>query len=187
MLGLLIFLVGFPIVIGLASVFGYVIVEPIAKAVRGKRWTSRFCVSDFFPLSFLLAIPLVFVAAIRRLPGQDTIFVNVVSIILTGVFVYAWWRGTVTLSRIGVLHTGRRCVFLGILIPTAVLGSAVGVPLLVVMAFRIPRMPTLVFAAWLSGIIAVPIIVTCCRRAAHWVVSDQNVSQNGINVRSHAR
>ena len=87
----------------IASIFGYVILEPVAKAARGKQWTSRFCLSDFFSLSLLLAIPLVIVAAVRPLHEEDSAFVNVVSVMLIGVFAYAWWRGTVTLSRIGVI------------------------------------------------------------------------------------
>ncbi len=164
----------FSVVISCSALFGYMILEPIAKAVRGKSWSTRFCVADFFSLSILLAIPLVFVASVRRMHPLDSSVINGLGFFLVGVFAYTWWRGTVTLSRIGIFQTSRRCLFLGIIMPISVLGSALAIPTLIAIAFSIHEISNVVFTAWLIGIFATPVIAWFGRWATSWVVAGQS-------------
>ena len=172
---LLAFIIGW----GLGAGFGYVILEPATAALRG-RWTTNFHVADFFPLSLLVSVPLVFVGTMRRYRGEDSPLATLLSVLLVAVFAYIWWRGTVVLSGIGVKDTRRRWVFLGVLIPVAVCGAAIGLPVLVAMAFAIPRLPRPAMTGWLLSILAVPAIAWWGRRVTRWVLAGTDDWQDDL-------
>ena len=158
-------------VLGIGSIFGYTILEPVANAERGTRFQTRFFVCDFFTLTFLIAIPILFVTTVRRWHGEESIAVNIPGFILIGVFVYSWGRGATALSAVGVVDSRKRCCFLGALLPIAILGSAVAVPMLIMLAFSLSQMPEWGVMIWLAAILAAPVIARLCRRCTLWIVS----------------
>ena len=76
------------ILFGIGVTFGYAILGPLAKADRFEKARMRFYTCDFFTLSFLLALPLLFVAAARRWHGENSMAVNTCGFILVGLFAY---------------------------------------------------------------------------------------------------
>lgn len=159
------------ILFSVGAVFGYVILGPIAKADRHTKAQMRFYTCDFFTLSLLLALPMLFVAAARRWHGENSMIVNTCGFILIGVFAYAWGRGATALSGAGVVNTLKRCSFLGLVLPIAIVGSAVAVPVLVMMVFALPQMTLLEVCLWSSGIFVAIVVAILCRKCTVWVLS----------------
>jgi len=159
------------ILFGVGAAFGYAILGPLAKADRFAKARMRFYTCDFFTLSFLLALPLLFVAAARRWHGENSMAVNICGFILVGVFAYAWGRGATALTAVGVVNTLKRCSFLGLVLPIAIVGSAVGIPMLVMMVFALPEMTLLGRCLWSSGIPVTIVVAILCRKCTTWVLS----------------
>lgn len=154
------------------AAFGYTILQPVAHAERGLGFQTRFYVCDFFTLTLLLAIPILFLTTARRAYGQDAIVVDIVGGILIGIFAYVWGRGATALSAIGVVDSRKRCCFLGALLPVAILGSAVVVPMLAMLTFSLSRMPGWGILLWLASLLVVPVVALLFRRWTVWIVSD---------------
>jgi len=159
------------ILFGVGAIFGYAILGPLSKADRHAKAQMRFYTCDFFTLSFLLALPLLFVAAARRWHGENSMIVNTCGFILIGVFAYAWGRGATALTAVGVVNTLKRCSFLGLVLPIAIVGSAVAIPMLGMMVFAIPQMTLLEMCLWSSGVFVAVVVAILCRKCTTWVLS----------------
>jgi hypothetical protein len=170
----LVFFLVFLLIAGCAGAFSYLLLRPITRTRIGKRGSSQYHIVDFFPLTFLLAIVFVYVGYSRRSWGRDTTMSDVASAALALVVVYAWWRGAVALSRIGVTHSGRRFVFLAFVLPVALLGGALGVPI-VIGGFFVALVGGLAdgwFAfVWLVAFFAISFAAVFCSNAVDWVLS----------------
>lgn len=157
---------------GIGAIFGYAIIEPITKADRLVRSQARFHTCDFFALSFLLTIPILFFTSIRRWFGGE-IIVDAIGFILIGVFAFACVREAASLSGIGVVNAWKRFTYLALLLPIAIVGSAIIVPMLIIMAFTLDEMRVLTAGLWVAAVVAVPLVAILCRRAAQWVQSKE--------------
>jgi len=160
------------VVLGIAAVFGYTILEPVTKAERGARFQTHFFVCDFFTLSLLIAIPLFFISNVRSINGEELTVTILLGLILVAVFVYSWARGATALSAIGVVNSWKRCCFLGVLVPIAILGSALVVPTLIMLAFFLTNMPPRGIMLWLAAVVVTPLVAYLCRRCTRWVIAD---------------
>jgi hypothetical protein len=156
---------------GLGAMFGYAILEPVIKADRSSQSQLRFCTCDFFALSFLLTIPILFFTSIRRLFVGNEIIVDVIGFILIGVFACACVREATSLSGIGVVDAPKRFTYLALLLPIAIVGSAVIVPMLIVLTFSLPDMTRLNIYLWLGSLVVVPTVAILCRKCTQWVLS----------------
>ena len=165
----------FFLVILACSMFGYAILQPIAKAVKGKRRPTRFTTIDFLWLTILLQIPLALLSNAGRWFNNDndsytSTIIAVTAGFVVFLFVGIWWRGVATLSGLGINSVWRRGVFLTILLPVAIYGSAVGMPMLLLAPFSIGRSNWLY--AWLGVVALTPLVAYCFRLASHCVLAE---------------
>jgi hypothetical protein len=173
MLGfIIIYIVAFFLVILTCSMFGYAILQPIAKAVKGKRRPTRFTTIDFLWLTISLQIPLALLSNVGRQFNNrfETTVFAVTSAIVVILFVGVWWRGVATLSGLGIKSVWRRGAFLTILLPVAIYGSAVGMPMLILAPFSIGKSHWLY--AWLAVAVLTPVVAYWLRLASHWVLAE---------------
>ncbi|TWU27945.1 hypothetical protein Poly41_70190 [Novipirellula artificiosorum] len=159
------------VLLGVGSLFGYTVLQPVALADRGLRFHARFFVCDFFTLTFLIAVPTSLVTSFTRWP-VDVFVLRVTGVLLVGVALYSWARGATALTAIGVVDARKRCVFLGMLLPIAILGSAIAVPTLIISVFWLPRLSAWGILIWLVAIPAIVMIARLCRKCTMWVISD---------------
>lgn len=153
-------------------VFGYTIVQPLAKAKLAIKSSTRFFVCDFFTLTFLISIPILFIATIRRTIGQDSPALFIVGLTLIGTFAYAWGRGATLLSAVGVVDSQNRCCFLGVILPIAILGSAIAVPMLILSGVALPRMSGWGVVLWLMAALATLAVAMICRMLTWRITRD---------------
>jgi hypothetical protein len=159
------------VLFGVGAMFGYAILQPITKVDCLAKTQIRFYTCDFFTLSFLIAVPILVVTNVRQSLGENSIIVDVSGFILIGVFAYVWGRGATSLSSIGVVDTWKRCTYLGVLLPIAIVGSAIAIPMLIMMTFSLLQMTPLDICLWLTGIVVVLIVAILCRKCTMWVLS----------------
>ena len=165
----------FVLVILACSMFGYAILQPIAKAVKGKRRPTRFTTIDFLWLTILLQIPLVLLSNASRSFNngfEPSVIFAVTSGIVVFLCVGIWWRGVATLSGLGINSIWRRGVFLTILLPVAIYGSAVGMPMLLLAPFSLGT-SNWVFL-WIGLVVLTPIVAYCFRQLSFWVLAELN-------------
>ena len=165
----------FFLVILACSMFGYAILQPIAKAVKGKRRPTRYTTIDFLWLTILLQIPLVLLSNASRSfnNGRETsIIFAVISGIVVFLFVGIWWRGVATLSGLGISSVWRRGVFLTILLPVAIYGSAVAMPMLMLAPFSLGTSNWIFL--WVGLLALTPIVAYCFRQLSFWVLAELN-------------
>ena len=118
----------------------------------------------------LLAIPFTFYASVRSAFFRDTLWIaDVLGVLLASVFAYIWWRSATTLSRGGVSQGVRRAVYIGILVPVAVIGSAIGIPWLFAIAGTLNQFSPAVQLLWLIGGCSVIPLAQLGRKASQWV------------------
>ncbi len=163
----------FFLIILACSMFGYAILQPIAKAVKGKRRPTRFTTNDFLWLTILLQIPLALLSNAGRWFNNDSYTTTIIAVtagFVVFLVVGVWWRGVATLSGLGINSVWRRGVFLTILLPVAIYGSAVGMPMLLLAPFSIGRSNWLY--AWLGLVVLTPLVAYCFRVASHWVLAE---------------
>ena len=183
----LVYIFVFVLFILACSMFGYAILQPIARAVKGKRRPTRFTTIDFLWLTILLQLPLAFLANVGRWFNNQfatttyAVTIGIVIFLIVGV----WWRGVATLSGLGINGVWRRGVFLTILLPVAIYGSAVGMPLLFMAPFSIGRSNWLY--AWLVVVVLTPLVAYFFRRASSWVLAEiEQPPATQEAIRSHA-
>jgi len=172
---MLLSLAAFLVIVVCAVGFAYFLLQPIVRTENVVRRSSQYFVVDFFPLTFLLAIVFVYVGYSRRSWGRDTTLPDIAGTVLALVVVYAWWRGAVALSRIGVTHSGRRFVFLAFVLPVALLASALGVPFAIVGFFGMFVSPPdggVIVLIWLGVIFGLTMALAICRGVLEWVLSE---------------
>jgi general stress protein CsbA len=180
-------LVGIAVIGALALTFGYSIVEPMARASHEKPSVSTFYLIDFFSLSFLLAVPLCFLANVWKwnyYRVEELPFLQPVGVILLLVFAYAWWRGMTALSSADVSHSGKRFLYLAVLTPIAIIGSAVVVPFLSITALNIPNFSRSTFAGWCAGVITTVAIAFGGRKASQWIVTNDVSQTNRLTTKN---
>lgn len=98
------------------------------------------------------------------------VIVQIVAGILICVFIYIWWRTATALSSVGVVDASKRSVMLGILMPLAIIGSALVVPGWIVATFSAGNFNGAGFLIWLAAMIVIPIIAMMGRRVTRWVI-----------------
>ncbi len=176
----------FFLVILACSMFGYAILQPVAKAVKGKRRPTRFTTIDFLWLTILLQIPLVLLSNASRSFNNrfETSLFAAISGIIVFLFVCVWWRGVATLSGLGINSIWRRGVFLTILLPVAIYGSAVGMPMLLLAPFSLGT-SNWVFL-WIGLVVLTPIVAYCFRQLSFWVLAELNQPDPEKTLPSHA-
>jgi hypothetical protein len=167
MLLLLLFLLYF-LVCGAA--FAYAILQPFARAVGGRARPNRFITSDLLWLMTMLALPMGCLSAVVR--GYDAVPVAVVSGLLIAVFAFAWWRGTATLSGLGIRQPLRRWIFLVVILPVSFVGGALTPLVLLASALAIGEMHRRPHISWISLASAAGLLLLAVsfRRLSYWVL-----------------
>ena len=140
----------------LGIAWGYRILVPIGEIVTDRQLQARFYLSDYFALSFILAMQFGWHSLAgspyeRRNPGL--IFVTGVLCI---VWCFVWGRCAAVLSTAGVKSAAKRFMFLAFVLPITLIGSAVVVPASVVFAFSgISDAAPGMIAFWIASLAAV--------------------------------
>ncbi len=169
----LLYLVAFFLGILACSMFGYVILQPFAKAVKGRQRPTRFTTVDFLWLTIMLQIPLVCLSNVGR--SLKTSFETSVLATTTAIVVLlcigVWWRGVATLSGLGIRGVWRRGVFLTILLPIAILGSAIGMPILI-MSLAYSLFESHLVSILVSIAVLTPVVAYCFRLVSVWVLAE---------------
>lgn len=169
-----------------SSAFGLAILHPITSAPK-KHSPRTFQVSDLLSLSVILTIPFAFYSTVRRTYGSDAYIGDLLALILVSTFLYIWWRGTSTLTRIGVSDGIRRFIYLSIVLPIAVLGAAFAAPSVVMLAVVTPRMNPNQRSLWFMGLIATVLVAYICRITNHWIISETNEAKHSHPLEENAR
>ena len=157
-----------------AIAFIYWMLQPIRKIEKTVRPKSQFLIGDIFWLMLIVQLSLGVTSALARNWDAE----RGVTIIIGGYLVLSagalWWYGVCLLTALGIFHTGRRAVFLVVILPGAAIGAiatTVTVTFSVVSAFNnhpaslalLPLIPLVCFAGrmltvWvLSGATPVPV------------------------------
>ena len=156
----------------ICGVFGFALVQPVASAAKGHASSKSFVLSDLLSLSISLCLPLVFYSSIRRHYQSDAGYRDFLAIILCLAFVYLRWRGSRTLSSIGVVNTQRRVTYLVVIIPLAILGSLFAMPMWLTLTMNLGNLPSRSWLLkWFGLTIGLPVGGIVVRRMAVWVVA----------------
>ena len=160
----------------LGGLYGHSSLDPINSLpnLEDKRRTA-FITADLFSLSLLLCLPLVFYRFIRPKHFSDHLAANLFTTLLCAVTIYIWWRSIQTLTRIGVVSTARRTVYLGLLMPIVILGSTFGVPAWVIMTFQLHRLSPTLLALWVAGLISMPALWFVAYYISKWVTENRRL------------
>ena len=156
--------------------FGYKILQPYAQAVHGHARPTRFIMSDFFTLMFLLGFPSLFVSFSREWNRTDWVLVP--GALLIGVFGFAWWRATATLSGLGVYQPFKRSVFQVVVLPIVLLGSLFGVPITLGTTFLLVEMELYVLMLWFFAVVGLIVSFAVCRFIGRWILEDTDFEVN---------
>lgn len=156
---------------GLGSLFGYTILRPVIRGSHGRKVSTRLYTVDFFSLTMVLVLPTMLVTTFPR-SGFSFEFAAVAGVLVYAITLWVWGRGAVKLSSIGVDSSLKRFVFLGLVLPLTILGTGIGVPLLLIgIASSVPRPETgpstLLLFTGLLGAIPVALLG---RKICHWII-----------------
>ena len=168
---------------GAGAWFGYTIIKPVIKAGAGKQLNARFYTADLFSLTLILALPISCISMFLK----SNFFLICVGVIVIGVFLWMWIRGAVKLSSIGVDSNAKRFMFLGFVLPAALIGSSVCVPALALFYLvSIFNLGVADIALLAVGVIAVPVTAMTGQRITAWVVCDAKPEAVGDAASIHA-
>ena len=174
---------------------GYWILQPIAKAVKGRRRPTRYSMIDVLWLSIMATVSLAPVAnffSAQELPGLNwaICFVTMMSL---AVVVIVWWRGIATLSGLRIVDHRRRGTFLLVLLPLSLTVSLVGVPGLLALFGDALNGTWFELLFWFLAVASFILVVLVARQMSLWVLSgavdadgvpiDNQVSRNGPETR----
>ncbi len=106
-----------------AIAFIYWMLQPIRKIEKTVRPKSQFLIGDIFWLMLIVQLSLGATSTLAKNWGEQ----RGVAIIIGGYFVLSagalWWYGVCLLTALGIFHTGRRAVFLVVILPVAAIGA----------------------------------------------------------------
>jgi len=155
---------------GVGSFFGYTILKPIIKAAHGKKVTTRLYTSDFFSLTLVLVLPTMLMTTFRR-TTLPVVFVVVIGVLVYAIAIWIWGRGAIKLSSIGVSSSLKRFVFLGVILPLAILGTAIGVPgLCMGLITTLTQLQFGLALLFASGFLAAALVAKAGKLASAWVL-----------------
>lgn len=157
---------------GLGSLFGYTVLRPLIKAAHGRKASPRLYTSDFFSLTMVLVLPTMLLTSFRS-SNMPILLAIVVGIIVYVITIWIWARGAIKLSAIGVDNSLKRFVFLGLHLPLAILGTSMGIPMLLVGMSTTISQPQQsdYFLMFLSGLLAAIPVALLGNKICQWVVS----------------
>ena len=167
---------------------GYVILQPMATAVKYKRRPTRFLMVDFVWLTILaggLLAPLsnFFGSFFDQRWAANLTGISGAMILL--VVILVWWRGIATLSGLGIHSHLRRGVFLLVVVPSAIgvsLGGFFGILVGVVLVIEGEITSSLMLYVLVPLAFAVSVYVL--RRVCFWVLAGaQDTDHDGARQR----
>jgi len=156
--------------------FGYTFLKPIIEASKGKKATARLYTGDFFSLTMVLVLPTMLMTTVRR-SNFPVALIIVIGILVYVITVWIWGRGAIKLSSIGVSNSLKRFMFLGVILPIGILGTAIGVPCLCMgLVLSLARFLPVLILLFISGFLAAALIAHGGNLACRWVlIPDEDV------------
>jgi len=131
-------------------------------------------------IAFLcFSLSALYVSTLREtsIPQGVLVTIAVIIFLLT---VWMWVRGATKLSLLNISSSWKRFVFLAVLVPVAMLGSAIGIPFLIA-----ATMATLVDQRWgefllaACGVVAAPLVALFGQRICAWVIQPDRGNASG--------
>lgn len=165
-------------VLAAGSLFGYTVLSPIIKASRGRKVSAQLHISDFFSLTLVLVLPTLVVTTLRQ--STASFVVVAAGIPAYTLTIWLWVRGAIKLSSTGVTSSLKRFVFLGLILPFAIFGSAVGIPMLCVGVISTPTSQNFIYPLLsIFGLLASVQVAIAGRLACRWVLnSTEQIEEN---------
>ena len=150
-----------------ASAFIRIMLQPIRKIEKSVRPAAQFLISDIFWLMLLVQLFL----GVTSLLGKHFGSQQGVTVIIGGYLLLAagalWWRGVGMLTALGIFHTGRRAVFLVVILPVAALGAiATTITVFGAVYSTVKEHP-----AYLILLLPIPLVCFAGRMLTVWVLS----------------
>lgn len=167
---------------GTGIYFGYTFLKPIIKASQGKEASGRLYTSDFFSLTMVLVLPTMLMTTFRR-SSYPIVVPIVIGVLVYTITIWMWGRGAIKLSSIGVSSSLKRFLFLGVILPIAILGTAIGVPgLCVGLVACLARFSLPYVISILSGFLAAALVAYGGQLACKWVLIPDQQLDEGTEV-----
>lgn len=127
------------LLIALSSAFLWFSVGHATKFERITRPSYRVFTVDILALTLFQALPALGLTFVRSREREIPTILLVLAAFLSLALLSLWWKSATTLSRAGVVASGRRLIFLAFVIPSSLSIAMVLIPFLLVYSFRLPE------------------------------------------------
>lgn len=176
LLTIVFFILMIGVIFGLGAFFGYTILKPLIKATEGKKSKLRFYTSDFFSLTFVLALPLLFASSLRDRSAPQEVLIAI-GVVMCVIAIWVWFRGATKLSVLNVSSGWKRFVFLAGLLPVAMLGATVAVPMLIgQFVSTLVNLQGVDFTIAAGGVAAALLVAVVGQKVCGWVIRKDDES-----------